>query len=383
MRTFIKPWMQATTLLLALLGAATSAAAAEAGEARDSPARIIADAQRLARPGAIERTDVVTIGGIEQVINIRGHDRDNPIMLVLHGGPGFPLLPVAHQYLRPWEEFFTVVQWDQRGAGKTHARNDPEAVRASMTIERMAADAEELAAHLRREFDRERIFVLAHSWGTVPGTLLALKRPEWLHAYVGIGQVVDFQRSEQLAYDSLLAQARADGDAEAVRELEALAPYPADPATTPIDMQLAALETQRKWLRRAGGYLWSRPDDRYFGIAGLSPDYSAADLQAFEQGIGFSMRALWPQLHGFNFNEVTRFECPMVIMMGRHDTNTSATLAKQWFDQWQAPSKHFVWFENSAHMVFEEEPGRLLLHLVQDVLPLAGSEGRAGERAVR
>jgi len=117
-------------------------------------------------------------------------------------------------------------------------------------------------------------------------------------------------------------------------------------------------------------------------VASLSPEYTRSDLEAWDKGIGFSMRALWPQLYPINFHQATKFACPVVIFQGKHDLSTSAVLAERWFQTLRAPSKKFVWFENSAHMVFEEEPGKVLVHLVQDVLPLTQKVDKRGRNTV-
>ena len=59
------------------------------------------------------------IGGIDQWIRIRGQNRDNPVLLLLHGGPGIALSPLPRDFLFSWTRDFTIVLWDQRGAGKT------------------------------------------------------------------------------------------------------------------------------------------------------------------------------------------------------------------------------------------------------------------------
>ncbi|HEY7293510.1 MAG TPA: alpha/beta fold hydrolase, partial [Dehalococcoidia bacterium] len=139
--------------------------------------------RRIVTPTGIERAEAVNIGGIRQWVTIRGYDRNNPVLLVLHGGPGYVELPLSWWYTRGWEEYFTVVQWDQRGAGKTYMMNDPDAVAPTMTRERLVQDSEELVQWLRRDLDKEKIFVWGHSWGSYLGLELALRHPEWLYAY--------------------------------------------------------------------------------------------------------------------------------------------------------------------------------------------------------
>ena len=122
------------TLLFTILAAAVHLpAAAQKPESRAEAVKIVADMRRLVMPGAIERTEAVRIGGIDQWISVRGVDRRNPVLLMIHGGPGYVSMPTSWYFQRGWEDFFTVVQWDQRGAGKTYAANDPAVVAPTMT----------------------------------------------------------------------------------------------------------------------------------------------------------------------------------------------------------------------------------------------------------
>jgi len=138
-------------------------------------------------PDGIDVLEKVKIGGIDQWVSIRGRDRSNPVLLFIHGGPGGVAMPLSHGFQDTWEEFFTVVQWDQRGAGKTYSANDPEKVGPTMSADRMIQDAEELVTHLRTRFHKDKIVVVGHSWGTIVGINLAKRHPEWLNAYVGMG----------------------------------------------------------------------------------------------------------------------------------------------------------------------------------------------------
>src|SRR5580704_13498941 len=105
---------------------------------------IIADARKIVTPNGVERLQTMRIGGIEQWVSIRGADRRNPVLLHIHGGPGYVSIPMSWWFSRGWEEYFTVVQWDQRAAGKTHLLTAPAAIAPTLTPERMIADAEEM-----------------------------------------------------------------------------------------------------------------------------------------------------------------------------------------------------------------------------------------------
>lgn len=319
---------------------------------------------------AIDEQKLVTIGGIKQWISVRGRHRSNPILLFLHGGPGFTVSPVSYWYMRDWEEYFTVVQWDQRGAGKTYAANDPAAVRPTMSVNRIVADAEELTGYLRETYQKDRIVLMAHSFGTVIGLHLAQRRPEWLYAYVGTGQFVDFQRSEKMGYDATVAAANAAGDARALADLAAIAPFP-DPDRPARNFE--NLGKERQWLAKYGGYYAAGGFGHNGEVASLSPDYTADELKMRDVAQGFSGQALWDELGRVSLAERTRFRTPVFILQGRHDLGTSSALVAEWFAHVKAPAKHLIWFEDSAHMTYEEEPGKMLVTLVNQVRPLAVS----------
>lgn len=339
---------------------------------REEVTGILRENRKIVSEHGIEESALVEIGGIKQAISIRGRDTRNPILLVVHGGPGSPEMPHAFTFQSPWEDYFTVVEWDQRGTGKTYAANDSAKLGDTLTIARMAADTVELTNYLRSRFHKQKIFLLGHSWGTILGATVAHEHPELLYAYIGVGQVVNNWRSEELGFQATLAAAQADHNEQALHDLASLAPYPGEPVT----FQRVGLE--RKWLEYYGGLAWGRHSfDWVTNTWELSPDYSETELDAIGKGTVFSFTRLLPQLTAFNFDNVTDFRCPIFLFTGRHDLSVSHELAAEWYEKLHAPEKELVWFENSAHLLMLEEPGRFLLHLVTDVRPIAVRAGDA------
>ena len=368
-------------LLWSLLGLALAGLSASALASPPSPpsphnraeaVAIVKELRRVVSDNGVERLETVRIGGIDQAVSIRGNDRRNPVLLMLHGGPGWVAMPTSWYFQRGWEEYFTVVQWDQRGAGKTYVANDPAAVAPTMTRERMIADAEEMVAWLRREFGKDRIFVLGHSWGSYLGVELAQRRPDWLHAYIGIGQISNAPESERRGWRWTLQQAERDGNAVAVAELQALAPYAVGNAPVPLQR----LFQQRKWLNHYGGMVHNRRggDAEAAGVR-LSPEYTDADVAGMWKGNDFSMEHLLSDALTLDLTGRRRFQTPIFLFLGRHDHNVSSELAAAWFDTLIAPDKQLIWFEQSAHEVMIEEPGKTLLTLVQQVRPIAARAG--------
>src|SRR6202035_746658 len=155
-----------------------------------------------------------------QWIEVRGRNVNNPIFLFIHGGPGVAFIPMSGAFQNPWEKYFTVGQWDQRGAGKTYASNDKELQRRTMNVPQMEQDTLEVVNYLRNRFKREKIFVLGHSWGSVVGLWVANEHPALIYAYVGVGQVINTEQNEEVGYKDALKEGHKRPNEQAVEALE-------------------------------------------------------------------------------------------------------------------------------------------------------------------
>jgi proline iminopeptidase len=329
---------------------------------------IIADARKIVSTNGVEELLEIPLGGTKQWISVRGRDRTNPILLMIHGGPASPEMPTSWYFQSGWEDYFTVVQWDQRGSGKTYNANDPKVIAPTLSLERIADDAAELVQYLRSRYGKEKVFVLGHSWGSVVGLQLARQHPEWLYAYVGMGQVISGKAGEHVGYETTLRIAEATKDTKAVNELKSIAPYPNADGTLPLEK----INLERNWSVAYGGLTWGRTNLNYYSnLTEFAPEYSLADIAAINQGAQLSLPPLLPYLLGFDYSGVTEWRCPIIMFAGRHDFTTPSVVVADWFARIHAPEKKLIWFENSAHMMMMEEPGRMLVHLVEDVRPLA------------
>jgi pimeloyl-ACP methyl ester carboxylesterase len=339
---------------------------------RSEATAIIANARKIVAPNGVERLETVRIGGIDQWVSIRGADRKNPVLLYIHGGPGYVSIPMSWWFTHGLEEYFTVVQWDQRAAGKTYLLTDPATVAPTLTPERMIADTEEMAAWARKQFGKDKIFVLGHSWGTFLGLQLAVRHPEWLYAYIGVCQLIDGPESERRGWRFAIDAARRDGNADAVRELQSIAPYGAPGQTIPIKDLLL----ERKWVGYYGGVMAYRQGNSADGdLAQLSPDYTDQEISHIWDGNKFATPYLLPGVIALDLTKTNKLSVPLILFEGRHDRNVNSDVAAAWFDTVQAPEKHLVWFEHSGHMPMTEESGKFLLSLVRYARPLAEKSG--------
>ena len=356
--------------LLALLPMGALAQEACPDRSAYAPAReIIADLGRISAPTGVQEAYAAEIGGIRQWVNVRGQDRANPMVLFVHGGPASPVIPTLWQFQRPLEEYFTVVNYDQRGAGRTLTLNPEAAVADTLHIQRYVDDGIALAEYLRTRYHKRKLVLMGHSWGTVVAMHAALQRPDLFHAYVGIGQVINVRTNEQVSFDYGLRTARERGNAEAVREMESIAPYPGDQPITRERIVIA-----RKWPQFYGGLTAYRDSSNYFFQGPrLSPDYDDAARCAINAGSVFTLGRLLDEFLQVDFTGVKRFPIPVVMFMGRHDYTTPSEPTAAWLAQVQAPYKRGVWFEHSAHMMPWEEPGKTLASLLEHVRPRAAA----------
>lgn len=347
--------------------------AANAGAAPPDGRAIVADLGRIVAPRGVQENYQVRLGGIDQSVYVRGQARDNPILLFIHGGPASPSAPTMWMYQRPLEEYFTVVNYDQRGAGRTYLAAGPDVVGDTLHIDRYVGDAIELATYLTARYGKKKLILVGHSWGTIIGMKAALARPDLFYAYVGIGQVINMRDNEALSYDYALAQARQSANQAALKELAAIGPYP---GSEPLTRERLIVE--RKWAQHYGGLAAFRSDfGYYFNAPLLAPEYDAAAVAAIDQGNLLTLDKVLQEFLAVDFKAVVKFPIPIVMFMGRHDYTTPSQPTAAWLARLDAPFKRGVWFERSAHLAQFEEPGKTLLSLLTYVRPLATNDGPA------
>jgi pimeloyl-ACP methyl ester carboxylesterase len=312
--------------------------------------RTTASRIKIISSAGIASLERVRLGGVEQWIEIRGADRAKPILLFLHSGPGFPEMPFSHVNAA-LEKDFVVVQWDQRGAGKSYSPSIPE---NSMTIEQFISDTHELAQLLLQRLGRSKLILVAHSWGSIVGALTVTRYPELFEAYVGISQAVNPPESERMMYRYALETAAKQGNEKATAELRRMGEPPYN--------NFADYRTMKGWVHRFrdAGYSEIRPW-KFARMALASPAYSWSDLLRLVLGMRFSFSHLWQEVFYRTdlLKQAPKLDVPVYFFLGRHDrtVTASAAMAERYFDELDAPKgKHLIWFENSGHWPQLEEP---------------------------
>jgi pimeloyl-ACP methyl ester carboxylesterase len=311
-------------------------------------------------PNGIDEAKYVKIGGLEQWITIRGEDRKNPVLLLLHGGPGDATNPWGYAGFRNWLKYFTVVQWDQRGAGRTFGRNGAAAA-STITIERMVQDGVELAELLSKTLQKEKIVLVGHSWGSTLGVFMAKARPELFYAFVGTGQVADPTRNYAVAYAALVERASREGNSRALQELNEVGPPPYKDGK--------GFAIQRKWSNLFEGadvFLAST-----LGFALTAPGYSLGDINDWFEGQNVSGEHLVAQISAFDPKLLGgEFAVPVFVIQGAEDFTTPTSLAKTYLNSLHAPRKAFATIEGAGHFAVFTKQDLFLNELRARVLPL-------------
>lgn len=314
-------------------------------------------------PNSITELKQVKLNGTNQWILIRGYDRTKPVLLFVHGGPGSPELPMLTENAE-LEKRFVVVNWDQRGAGKSY---DRAVFNRSFTLDTFVEDAAQLSRLLGKRFGRPgdgpaKIYIMGHSWGSFLAVRTVQKYPDLFEAYFGIGQVANQLVGEQISYDWVRQQARRHHNAGQLTLLDHYGRPPFRAVSVWNDYVLP----QRNMVNEYGGGAMHNGNPYRFLLSKLlyCREYTLTDKFNYLIGAAASAQRLWPTIISTDLNQTAPvLRVPVYIFQGTHDYQTPYVVAKQYFNRLRAPQKAFFSFTRSAHGPIFEESALFLQHL--------------------
>jgi len=232
-----------------------------------------------------------------------------------------------------------------------------------MNMKQFVDDTLELTDLLRTRFKQPRIFLGAHSWGSMIGALAVAQAPDRFTAYFAISQAANAPESERLMYRWALEKAAETENAKALSELRKPGPPPYE--------RFGDYDTMTGWIARFSNAEY-RPitRSRFVHLSLESPFYSLADLVRIPLGVKFSFARLWREAFYQTdlFKQAPRLDVPVFFFLGRHDrtATASAAMAERYFEALDAPrGKRLIWFENSGHWPQLEEAGRFQDELIR------------------
>lgn len=321
---------------------------------------------KIETPNGISSLEEITLGGMKQWIFIRGEDKDNPVLIFLHGGPGSPISGISSSRKLDAEliKHFTIIHWDQRGAGKSYNSDIPV---DSMSYDRLAEDCNELIDYVRNELNVQKVFLVGHSAGTLIGIKTIHKYPEKIHAYVGIGQIINDYEQQMLSYNFIVEEAEKSGDVKIQNAIKAIG--------SPPHKELEELYEKERYLLKYGAVIHSTSGEHFLSIMLsflTSPEYSLFEgIKTFtgKGGYEFTMNAMFDEIKSVNLTEkIQSIKVPIYFFEGKYDMATPTILVESFYESLDAEKgKKLIIFENSAHMPMMEEKEKyedLLINVV-------------------
>ncbi|XLZ70732.1 alpha/beta hydrolase [Massilia sp. SR12] len=295
-------------------------------------------AQGTSEPASMKASTVLTpeIGGIKQVVEIKTDDPSKPVLLFLSGGPGSSMMNNAAAFTDILKDRFTIVQWDQRDAGKTLKLNPSP---TQPTVAQMERDTHEVVEFIRKELKQEKIYLLGSSWGNVLGFHMVRNHPNLLHAYFAVNPVVSQLASEKELLQILKTHFK--DDAVASGELASVE----IPFKTDEDMFYV-----RKWLFFKDGKKFVTSNEFKNGFLQWSKTWSP----------------VWKEVTTIDLPKtLRRVDCPIYFFVGKNDIQTSTRITKAYYEGLQAPKKGLWEFENSGHQIHHDEPQKFQTAILQ------------------
>jgi pimeloyl-ACP methyl ester carboxylesterase len=297
----------------------------------------------------------VDLNGARQWVSVRGN-QEGPVLLYLHGGPGGAEYGPRRRYLSRLEEDWCVVDWEQRGAGRSFHGDE---TAADLSLGVLVADGLTLVHRVRTAMPDRPLVLVGHSFGTVLGVLMSVQCPEGIDAYVGASQVVDWALQERRSYEWVLTEAESQGHAKAVAALRAIGP----PVGGVYPGGTRAVQVQRRWLGALGGVSGDpRFLTRWMLSILLAGGYPIGTKIRFTKGMARSMDLIWPELgERIHFSsDVEEIGVPIHFFAGSRDRITDVDQTAEWYENLIAPTKRLEVVEGVGHLNLFEAPGRFV-----------------------
>lgn len=317
--------------------------------------------------GSINEKLFLTIGGVRQGMFIRGRDAKNPVLLFVHGGPSFSEYFLVEKYPTGLENFFTVCYWEERGGGLSYSHD---VTLESMTMEQLASDAMEVTNYLRERFNKEKIYIMAHSGGSAFAIQTVAKYPQFFHSYIGVAQITRQSESEKMVYKYMSERYSSAGNSKMLAELGKYPILENDSFMMPFfnsvlrdksmhELGVGTMHNMNSiikgvfypvWMCRAYTIrekfnIWYAKFS-FINKSGLRKQIIDADMTL----------------------KVPEIDIPVYFFSGKYDLTVNIDLSKEYLMKLSAPVKAFYTFESSAHSPIFEEPGRFLEIMTKDVL---------------
>jgi len=295
----------------------------------------------------------ISINGIEHWVTIKGN-RSKPIILFIHGGPGSVMSPYQDSIYGAWEKDYILVNWDQRGAGRTFGRNAPNEVDENywvenkLTLNQMVTDGIELTKYLIKYLNKQKLILIGTSWGSILGVKMALCHPELYYAYIGNSQFVGFTQNLKYAYNKVIDLANMSGDTATIQELKLIGEPPYNNARSFGKMQRVVKKYEQLDVVFAPAS-WRKIAPEYDNEIDNKNRYNGDDY-SFLYFAGHEKLGISSMVKDVNFNmDGFEFKIPVFLIQGEKDISTAPEISKAYFDKISAPDKAYYLIQDTGH----------------------------------
>ncbi|ELP8742219.1 alpha/beta hydrolase [Staphylococcus pseudintermedius] len=312
----------------------------------------------IERDGRTIQKHYLTLNGHRQGIIVESRGTAKPILLVVHGGPGFPLYSFFRAHHIDLTDRYTVVFWDQRGTGMSYTRETVE-------MADLISDSYQLIQFLRHHFQQEQVYLMCHSFGTIIGTYLTHRYPEYIAAYIGMGQLGDVFHNEQCILQHLRFLAYEERNQRAIKRLSAIH------LTRDFNKDCQYEKARQRYTARyhvgfsSRGYsVW-----RMFRVMMQTPYYRLIERINIVRGSLSTFEHLTSEMAHTNLNDIAQeIKVPFYVLQGVHDMQTTYEDSKAFFEHVGSSEKRFYAFQDTAHAPFVDEPEKMIeiMHEIVD-----------------
>lgn len=304
--------------------------------------------QQIESTKPVHEKTFVTLGGEEQYVEMTGASDQLPVLLFLHGGPGWPQTPHLRYFNADLTKEMIVVSWDQAGCGLSYMKNpNPK----NLSPESLINDAHELTQYLKEKFNKKKIFLLGFSYGSVIGLQLAEKYPEDYHKYIGVSQIINTQENWDESMNWLRQQAHQKEDTAALRQLDLIDRRDSSVCATNQDCFMSKYQL----LVTYNGTIFDPEVAKEIEKAEQRTYDDYKDYDWF-QSFNYTYSRMGDDMFSTDLTHIKNIGVPVVFMSGRHDWNLPGVVAERHLKSIKAPQKEYIWFEQSGHEPPEEEP---------------------------
>jgi pimeloyl-ACP methyl ester carboxylesterase len=310
---------------------------------------------QIGTPNGIIEEKFIPIGGMNQWVSIRGEDRNNTILFLVHGGPASSY-SIFQSLLRSWEKYFTIVQWDQPGAGKTFGRYGAET--GKLTFDRIIGDGMAVVEYVRAQLEQQKVILLGSSIGSLIGIQMAYRRPDLFHAYVGTDQ--NSPDSDHIGYYLVEDALRKANDKKGLELVRKMGP-------NPKYWNQKDYDKRNQHVVKAVKNVPNMITDLILPAMLSSPMHTFRDIKDYFKGMSYSSAQLFQEMIN-GLEEIHALEVPFFIFQGDSDIVTPTATAKAYLDKIKAPHKEFTLIRQAGHLACFARPNQFLDELLTRVL---------------